>query len=230
MRRIISSILTILLYVSLFADYGLGVVHSFKKHGVVDGIIATTLFPWALYRGIEFWWHDDYADVNWDKRLTNDVQTCIYFISSANDDNVDKYQINENIEKFSDKIKDYPKEYKQFLRDATKKYILYSNSISIDLLYSLKEYTNTGTYDLKKSKETINLETELYNYKLKDDIDMLKEVIEEINQDMKNNLSNDSTGEYIDKIILMEESMNYQIEIQQKEYKRIFKNIFNEEL
>ena len=62
MKDIITSILTFVLYISLFADYGLGIYHSFKKHGVADGLIGTVAFPWAMYRGVEYWWHDDYGD------------------------------------------------------------------------------------------------------------------------------------------------------------------------
>jgi hypothetical protein len=230
MKEIMSSILTVLLYISLFADYGLGVVHSFKKHGVADGIIGTALFPWAMYRGIEFWWHDDYANVNWDKRLTNDVQTCIYFISSSNDENADKYQINENLEKFSDKIKNYPEDKKRFLHDATKNYILFSNSITKDIFNSLSKYKTTGDYNLIESSETLKLERELSNFKLKEEIDLYKKGFEELNKKMKSNLSNDTTLIDFDRIKEMETSMNYKVEIQQKEFRRIFKTLFNEDL
>jgi hypothetical protein len=54
MKELVTSILTILIYISSILNYGLGLVHSFKKHGIADGIIGAIAFPWAIYRGAEF--------------------------------------------------------------------------------------------------------------------------------------------------------------------------------
>jgi hypothetical protein len=35
-----------------------GVVHAFKQHGIVDGLAAVLVPPWACWRGLEFFWHD----------------------------------------------------------------------------------------------------------------------------------------------------------------------------
>jgi len=230
MKDAITSILTFLLYISLFADYGLGVVHSFKKHGVADGLIGTVLFPWAMYRGVEFWWHDDYGNVNWDKRLSNDMQTCIYFIAVVNDKSADKYQINENLEKFSEKINDYPSDKRQYLLDGTKKYIQYSNSLSSDFLNSLNDYKKNGDFNLLASDATKKLETELSNFKLKEDMEVSKKGIKELNKQMQENLPSDTALIDYDKIKDMETTMNLTMELQQKEFRRIFKSLFNEEL
>jgi hypothetical protein len=230
MKEAITSILTFLLYISLFADYGLGVVHSFKKHGVADGLIGTALFPWAMYRGVEFWWHDDYGNVNWDKRLSNDMQTCVYFIALVNNKSADKYQINENLEKFSEKIKDYPSDKRQYLLDGTKKYILYSNSLNSDFLTSLNDYKNNGNFNLITSDATKKLETELSNFKLKEDIEVSLKGIEELNKQIQDNFPSDITLIDYEKIKDMETTMNLTMEIQQKEFRRIFKSLFNEEL
>lgn len=230
MKDAISSILFGLFYLSLFADYGIGVVHSFKKHGIADGLIGTVIFPWAMYRGVEFWWHDDYGNVNWDKRLTNDMQTCVYFVALVNDKTADKYQINENLEKFSEKIKDYPADKRQYLLDGTKKYILYSNSLSSDFLTSLNDYKTNGNFNWTTSATTQKLETELANFKLKEDIDVSKKWIEELSKQMQKNLPSDTASIDYDKIKDIETTMNLSIELQQKEFRRIFKSLFNEEL
>lgn len=230
MKEIITSILTFVLYISLFADYGLGIYHSFKKHGVADGLTGAVIFPWAMYRGVEYWWHDDYGNVNWDKRLTNDMQTCVYFIALVNDKTADKYQINENLEKFSEKIKDYPADKRQYLLDGTKKYIQYSNSLTSDFLASLNDYKKNGKFNLTTSEATKRLETDLSNFKLKEDIAVSKKGIEELNKQMQDNLPSDTAFIDYDKIKDMETSMNLAMELQQKEFKRIFKSLFNEEL
>lgn len=230
MKNIITSILTFLIAISLFADYGIGVVHSFKKHGVADGFFGTVLFPWAMYRGVEFWWHDDFENVNWDKRLSNDIQTCIYFIAITNDKSADKFQINENIEKFSEKIKDYPKDKRQYLIDGTKNYILYSYSLTNDFLNSLSEYKKNGNFNLTSSDESIKLETELLNFKLDEDIKLCKKGIVELNNQMKENLPSDKTLIDHERIKDIETTMNIEMEIRIKEIRRIYKSLFNEEL
>lgn len=230
MKNIITSILTFLIAISLFADYGIGVVHSFKKHGVADGFVGTVLFPWAMYRGVEFWWHDDFENVNWDKRLSNDIQTCIYFIAITNDKSADKFQINENIEKFSEKIKDYPKDKRQYLIDGTKNYILYSYSLTNDFLNSLSEYKKNGNFNLTSSDESIKLETELLNFKLDEDIKLCKKGIVELNNQMKENLPSDKTLIDHERIKDIETTMNIEMEIRIKEIRSIYKSLFNEEL
>jgi hypothetical protein len=230
MKDLFTSILTFVIYISLFADYGLGLVHSFKKHGAADGLIGAVLFPWAMYRGVEYWWHDDYGNVNWDKRLSNDMQTCVYFIALVNDKSADKYQINENLEKFSVKIKDYPADKRQYLLDGTKKYILYSKSLTNDFLASLNEYKKNANFNLVTSEATNKLETELSDFKLKEDIKLFKKGIEELNKQMQDNLPSDIAFIDYDKIKDIETSVNFSMELQQKEFRRIFKSLFDEEL
>jgi len=230
MKGVITSILIFILYISLFADYGIGIVHSFKKHGVVDGVVGTVFFPWAMYRGVEFWWHDDYGNVNWDKRLSNDMQTCIYFVALVQDKSADKYQINENLEKFSEKIKDYPADKKQYLLDGTKKYIQYSNSVSSDILNSLNHYKKNGDFNLTSSDATKKLETELSNFKLKEDMELTKKLFEDLNKQMQEDLPSDRAFIDYDKIKDMETTINLIMELQKKEFRRIFTSLFSEEL
>jgi len=230
MKDIISSILTFVIYISLIGDYGLGLYHSFNKHGVGDGILGAIVFPFAMYRGIEFWWHDDYGNVNWDKRLTSDLQTCVYFITSVGDKTSDKYKINENLEKFSEKIKKYPADKRQYLLDGTKKYILYYNSLGNDFWTTLNEYKKNGNFNLTTSDATKKLVNDLSNFNLKEEIAVSKNGIEEVNKQMQNNLPSDTSSIDYDKIKDMETSMKLVMELEQKEYKRIFKSLFNEEL
>ena len=230
MKGAISSILTFVIYISLIGDYCLGVFHSFTKHGIADGAVGTVLFPWAMYRGVEFWWHDDYGNVNWDKRLSSDLQTCIFFVNSVNEKNVDRYQKNEDLEKFSEKINDYPLEKKQYLIDGTRKFIYYSNSLIDDFSASLNEYKKKGKFDFILSISTKKLESELSKFDLKEDIDLSRKAIEELNKEFQNNLPNDTTSQDFDKIKNIETSIKLAKEMQKKESKRLFKYLFNQEL
>ena len=220
------------LLIAVLIGYGeiFGIVHSVRHHSVGDNIASIAIPPWAWWRSAEMWWHDDYGNVNWDKRLSNDMQTCVYFIALVNDKSADKYQINENLEKFSDKIKDYPADKRQYLLDGTKKYILYSNSLSSDFLVSLNDYKKDGNFDLVTSEATKKLETDLSSFTLKEDIDVSRKGIEELNKQMQDNLPSDTAFIDYDKIKEMETAMNLVMEQQQKEFRRIFKSLFNEEL
>ncbi len=57
--RVISGLLTFLLYAAFtWGELG-GIVHSFTHHGVGDGFAAVFVPPWAWYRSVEFFWHKD---------------------------------------------------------------------------------------------------------------------------------------------------------------------------
>lgn len=57
--RVISGLLTFLLYVAFtWGELG-GIVHAFTHHGTGDGFAAVFVPPWAWYRSIEFFWHQD---------------------------------------------------------------------------------------------------------------------------------------------------------------------------
>lgn len=230
-RDVIKSILTFVIYIAVLADYGLGMYHSFKKHGVTDGVIGTIVFPWAMYRGVEFWWHDDFSDVDWDQRLSGDIQTCIYFVASTNDKSSDKFQINEDLEKFSKKINEYPSDKRQYLLLGTKKYIQYSNSLIVDFLESLKEYRRNGYFNIAPSDSTRKYENELSNFfKLKEEMGLSKMVFEDLNKQIKDNLPNDNSEIDYDKINQVETRVNLSLELQLRESNRIFKTLFQEDL
>jgi hypothetical protein len=176
------------------------------------------------------WWHDDYADIDWDKRLSNDMQTCIYFIAQANDQNVNKFELNDDLEKFSKRVNKYPDDKRGFLIDGTRTYVSYSNSILADLISSMKDSFASGKFEWEPSPQTIRLENELKSFKLEEDVELLKNVFNELKEQMKENFPEDK--EMIDEYRLKEyePTMKLAIEAQRKEVSRIFKNIFNEEL
>lgn len=230
MKNKIVTFLTFILYLTLLTSYILGIYHSFKKHSVADGLIGTVIFPWAIYRGVEFWWHDDFSNVDWDKRLNNDLHTCIYFILMVSDNSANKYQLNENLEKFSEKIKNYPTDQKRYLLERTKLYIEYYNSINSDLLNSLKNYEFNGSFIFETSYETDKLENELSKLKFEEEIAVSKKHIEELNKLMQDYVSSDESNINYDKFKDLETKLTLSMNLQQKEYKRIFKSLFNEEL
>jgi len=190
-KEYIGGSLTIVLYIFIFYGEIFGIIHSVKKHSTGDIIASIAIPPWAWWRSIEMWWHDDYSNVDWNKRLTNDIQTCIYFITQANNADANKFELNEDIEKFSEKIIKYPQDKLGFLISGTRNYIEYSNSTSIDFINAIKEYSETGNFDWKQSDKTKQLEKTLVNYKLIEDIEFAKKSVELTNKELKENFPDD---------------------------------------
>lgn len=220
------------IFFNIFIVYGeiFGIVHSVKKHSTGDNIASIVIPPWAWFRSIEMWWHDDYANVDWDKRLTNDMQTCIYFISQANNPEINKFELNENLEKFSNKINKYPKDKLDFLLNGSRNYIEFTNSLSVDFMDAMKLYYVSGDFEWKYSEKSKLLEKSLSKYKLEEDITLAKKTLNELVKKLKENLPEDElsfNNEQIDNLVA---NGKLKLEVQQKENKRIFKSLFNQEL
>jgi len=119
--------------VAVFLFWGLwinGCIHSNSKHK--DDSWAMSQSPLAIYRGAEFFWHDDFADVDWSKRLKNDVETVCYFIEmSAENVKVDEMKM--EVENFSKKISKYPKDKIFVLKNAGRKFINYFDYMASDM-------------------------------------------------------------------------------------------------
>ncbi len=171
MKEKIGTGLTYLLYILLSAAYVLGLFHSFKKHGAGDGFLGTVLFPYAMYRGVESFWHNDFAKVDWNKRLQADMKNCVYFIDQSVNPGADVYQFNKDIEEFSSRIRKYPQLKKNFLMDGCRKYIGFSRGIIEDMKISSVSYFKTGSFEFTKSKPVLDIEDELRRtFKIQDEI------------------------------------------------------------
>src|ERR1035437_9719807 len=89
--------------------WGIGIVHSIKKHDNFDAVVSF-FPPWGIYRGVESYWHKDevtISDIDWDKRIPNDIATAFELISYSDDkDNIDNEKM--QMEVFSIKISGYP--------------------------------------------------------------------------------------------------------------------------
>lgn len=226
MKEVFKSIFTIIFYLASFADYGLGLVHSFKKHGVADGLIGAIAFPWALYRGAEYWWHDDFDGVNWEKRLSSDIKTCVYFVGQPVSN---QYQLNEDIEKFTEKINSYPVGKKQYLEYGTKNFISYINSINNDFKRAFSDYKTKGVFQITQSEATQKIEQDLSKYQLSEEIKSINQGIGQLNKKLQNELPALNSDSDTSKIKELENSILTQFEYQNKEHKRIFKSLFNSE-
>lgn len=109
--------------------YVAGCIHSSKKHKDDGDILMYT--PFSVYRGIEMFWHNDYAGVDWKEKVTDDVGTAIQLMSSTmGSSKIDdvKSQINE----FADKISKYPPQRKKEVKEGVVKFYRFLDSWTND--------------------------------------------------------------------------------------------------
>lgn len=222
------------LIIPFFFVYGeiFGIIHSVKHHSTKDVVATVFLPPWTWWRSIEMYWHDDYANVNWDKRLNVDLRSCIYFLNEGSYKEANQFVLNENIEEFNSKIKGYPKEKEKYLMDGCRQYLSYSLLATKDIAMLMDQYYETGKYNISFSSETNNVKANLLTtYKLKDLIEPMEKALNEQANKMSSNPIGSLTVADKEKIkINFHSQMNLALSKVDTDMRRIFKNIFNEEL
>jgi|GEM_PF-3377209 len=221
------------LIIPLFFIYGeiFGIIHSVKHHSIKDVVATVFLPPWAWYRSIEMYWHDDYANVDWDKRLNADLRSCVYFLTEGSYKEANQFELNENIEEFTSKIKGYPKEKRKYLLDGSRQYISYSLLATKDIAPLMDEYYDTGKFSVSFSSETNKVKADLITtYKLQDLIEPLEKALNELAKQMSSKSIDNLTATDKEEIkTKFHSQMNLALSKVDTDMKRIFKNIFNEE-
>lgn len=212
----------------LYLEVG-GIVHSVRKHSFGDTFISVTIPPWAWYRSVEMWWHDDLADVNWDERLSTDTKNCYYLFYFYNSEHVIK--ANEEIESFRNKIKNYPKDKIEHLKTFCKNYIewySYSEYVLFKWIRSLRSEIYTP---FKRDEMLNNLVLKLKKYNI-DEInaglakeDSLILSIEQKTNDVAKFIQSADDKEWINYMERFKDFRNTQV----TSNKVVYKSIFNEE-
>lgn len=130
MKSILTNGVVYLFYTIVLAAWVNGCFHSFKKHENDPEWLQRS--PLVIYRGVEYLWHDDFADVDWNERIKNDAATVLKLIDlSAESENIDDTKM--QIEKFSKKISTYPKDKIEKLKIAGRRYIKYIDLMATDM-------------------------------------------------------------------------------------------------
>lgn len=70
----------ILLLAMIWGVFG-GITHAFKRHSIGEGIAAVFVRPWAWYRSLEFFWHQE---ARWSKSERSEVS---HFTVSLHEEN-----------------------------------------------------------------------------------------------------------------------------------------------
>ena len=219
---------------SLFFFYAeiFGIIHSVKHHSTKDVVATVFLPPWAWWRSIEMYWHDDNANVDWNKRLNADLRSCVYFLTEGSYKEANQFELNENMEEFTSKIKGYPKEKKKYLMDGCRQYVSYTLLATKDIASLMDEYYDTGKFSVSFSSETNKVKSDLMTtYKLQDLIDPLEKVMNEQAKQMSSkSIDNLTTVDKEEIKTKFHSQMNFSLSKGETDMKRIFKNIFNEKL
>lgn len=141
MKKIAAFLLTgIGVIIPLFIVYGeiFGIVHSVRHHSKNDVIASFLLPPWAWWRSVELYWHDDYANVDWNKRLKGDVFV-LYRLLASDPKKDEQAEFNDILEKFSKRVNAYPKDKSDYLKESAKMYARFLQAVNTDFTIYFKE-------------------------------------------------------------------------------------------
>lgn len=126
----LSGLFTVLIYVLLISLMINGCLHSTIKHK--DDPYWLQESPLVIYRGAEYFWHDDFAGVDWKERNQRDMKMISYLFLRYNKDS-GHYQLLKEVEEFSNDVTKYPPKKLTYLKSGAKEYILYMSQLSTDV-------------------------------------------------------------------------------------------------
>jgi hypothetical protein len=225
--KVIGEVLGYLIGVGLTVLWVVGSIHAGKKHD--EALLAWIAFPWGMYRGAESFWHNDYANVDWDKRLADDTRSAIYLITESTSREGNLVELNNTTEQFSNKITNYPKDKIEYIKGATKAYISFNISGTDVLVNQMNEYFKTGQFTFQLSDSATKYkEVLIRTYKLNDVIDPLEAAMKQQANQMKT-VPLDDSAEVRKLRMKFNENISIYIAKSKAEMLRVYKNIFNEE-
>ena len=170
----VSSFLGGVLGFALFAATFLGYYHAFDKHGTAHGMLSIAVPPYAWYRAVEWIWHDDFAGVDWNKRIQNDARTTILLMSAAVASDASKAdELASAIETFTAKLAQYPDDKTQRIKAIVFTYLAYEDATLVDSTSEFDRELNgegDGIIEVRLSAKTLALESQLRQYTALEDI------------------------------------------------------------
>lgn len=222
MKNSILSIGTYILWIALMFLYISGCIHSEKKHSD-PGIVRYS--PFSIYRGLEKYWHNEKSEVDWGNRLKSDV----YIIFQMMTTETSKLSVvQEETEKFNQKILSYPSEKISYLKNAAHSIYNYFVKTRSKLLSYIDSLQN-GNYQFDSSSwmydEQVLEDSLVINYDLKE----LKGSIDSLSKTLRTLKFSASFGE-VEEVNIMEENI---IKIGKSSImwmERIYEMIFKEKL
>ncbi len=133
-----------------------GYWHVAKKHSANELNISMWIFPIATYHGLEFFWHNDFADVDWKDQNQRDMKMLGYFFLRYENDSA-RYNLSKEIKEFSIDINKYPKAQLDYLKNGAKSYIFFMRHMSSDIENYSLNYFHGDTLQFVFSDSTKNI-------------------------------------------------------------------------
>lgn len=145
-----------------------GPYHAIAKHSTGVAVASVFIPPYAWYMATEgVLWHDDFADVDWDLRLKNDVRAVAALIGGAGSlEETSVIDHGRAVEEFAVWIQDYPEEKRRYLEDFGEAWLRYTDAIYQDMVVSLRSAASDGKImAIAFSAETLEREHDLLRFK-----------------------------------------------------------------
>ena len=231
----IGSLFATLLIIGLTGLYFWGLIHSYQKHSTKVFVLDICLPPLAVYRGAESFWHktndntSEFSSTQWDQRINNDLIDAIELVNISSTSTDVSTELKEDlISKFRDKVKEYPEDKRQLIKNGCKAYIIYSMSLLYDLEQHLNNmYNYDDTTELSASEATTIYYDSLYKFYKISEMPFLKTQIDSgMKQAFYHNgkkWSKTELSAFIDKTSQLKP--NYK-----QLYKAVYKEMFDDEI
>jgi hypothetical protein len=113
----------------LFA-YIAGTIHSCNKHP--DDSKAERFTPYAVYRGIEMFWHNDFPGVDWKQKISEDVSISIQLLSAVTQP-ATMVEANQQLEHLANQLESYPASKRKEVANAVRMCLRYGDIWAFEL-------------------------------------------------------------------------------------------------
>lgn len=211
MKDFLSTIGQWLFYVSLFVLSVLGIYHSYDKHEDDDYLIWS---PFAIYRGAEFFFHDD------SKEWKAEFRSIAYFLETWNSNNPPSF--NSEFAEFKERFNDFSEEGKSYLKNFADSLLAYRKAYQADFKNSIMTLEWGEELRFKPSSETIMLKNKLQAYDLKHQLEFEDKQITDIVATFNQKLAIATYDELENLKSYYEVFINTQSEMYDLAYKEIF--------
>ena len=204
-----------------------GIYHSATKHSSVDLILALTVPPFAWYRSIEFFWHDDFAHINWDQRVKGDIKAIVEIVN--NEIESKNMLDNANNKEFlHNRIKTYPAIQKDRIEQAVIGFMNYHLQFAKEMC-SIAKMTAKENYSVWTESNEMKKQRSLFAaYYTDSEMQMVQETLEKEVKKFQKALKEEQIS--TEKIQEIEKNFGDLERVHKEKYQECFKSIFDKEI
>ncbi len=198
-------------YVAMTGLFFIGIYHSYDKHD--DALYIWS--PFAVYRGIEFIFHDD--EEEWESELPN----VTYFLNNMNYDNPPDF--NSDFNEFKKRIDDFSDDGILYLRDFADVFLAYRMAFDYDFESSIQNLEFGDDVHFIISASTKKLRDKLTDYGFENHLELEDKTMANLAENMNENIHEVTYDELEDMKSEIKINSKTQKEVYNFAYKRIFK-------